>query len=136
MRKSCIFILYLYICLQCCNGQVKDNYTKNDYIKKVEKEVSSDSFTDNLFSDTVIFEIINKKTIGVNKIEIETQWNKVKQIFRKTDFVVNNYKNDCNANCLEVKNHKKIYYIKFNEIGKIISVKEKKIELPPNAPPN
>lgn len=135
MKKCCLYLCCILLCQQSCNAQNTENKKTTNYIKTLEKEISSNYFIEELFSDSVIFEVMDIKRISKDKIEIEKIWNIVKQTFKNTDFVIN-YCDTSNNKCFEIKNHKSIYLIELNTDSKIIFVKEVKIKLPPNSPSN
>jgi hypothetical protein len=136
MKKYYLYLFCVLLCVQSCNAQENQSKVKTDYIKKLEKEIASNHFTVELFSDTVLFEGIDTKKNSTSKSEIKINWNVVKKTFKETDFIINYCKNNSNKKCFEIKNHKSIYLVELNANDKIIYVKEVKPKLPSNAPPN
>lgn len=135
MKKCYLYLCCFLLCLQSCNAQINENKKTTDYIKKLEKEITSNYFTAERFNDTVTFEAMSIKSISKTKIEIEKKWNIVKRTFKNTDFIIN-YCDTLNNKCFEIKNHKSIYLVELNTDFQIIYVKEVKLKLPPNSPPN
>jgi len=124
------------LCLQSCNAQTNESKVSIDYIKMLEKEIESTKFSIEIFSDTVLFEVGNIKKYSTGNPGIKSNWAILKKTFKGTDFVINHCNKELNKKCFEIKSHRSIYLVRFNESNKIMYVKEVKLKLPSNIPPD
>lgn len=118
-----------------CNAQT-GTLNASSFVKSLEKEIDK-SPNNGLFNDTVTFQIANKSRRVYTIKEIRSNWDKVKALYKGTDYTLNKEKS--NSATVEgnyvLMSHRYKYIIGVNNKGKIALVKEVKAKLPPDAPP-
>lgn len=90
-----------------------------------------------MFNDTVTFQVANKSKRFYTINEIRNNWDKVKTLFKGTDYTLNKEKSTTTTveGNYVLMSHRYKYIIGVNNKGKIMLVKEVKAKLPPDAPP-
>lgn len=118
-----------------CNAQT-GTLNASSFVKSLEKEIDK-SPNNGLFNDTVTFLVANKSRRFYTIKEIRSNWDKVKALYKGTDYTLNKEKS--NSTTVEgnyvLMSHRYKYIIGVNNKGKIVLVKEVKSKLPPDAPP-
>ncbi|MFN8360406.1 MAG: hypothetical protein U0264_10880 [Candidatus Kapaibacterium sp.] len=143
MRKK--YVLYFVSALLCftCYGAQSGNNADN-FVKELEREINTSLFNKKIFNDTVTFEFSGKVIPTTQERTQKVNWNRLKVLFKGTDYIVIPYPNRNRTivfrvqglnKYFEVKNHNYSFIFGVNNQGKIALIQEVKIELPPNAPP-
>jgi len=133
MKKLLLYLIYFLGYTALCCAQVDSVKLKNSFIDKIENEISRKAvFTDNDFSDTVIF-ILKNKTLLVKSNQLKRHnWDNIKRLFKGTDYIVNrisaeNYRMPIKVKGLQyyrLYNHVNGYIIGYSKNGCISVIQE------------
>lgn len=90
--KPILFVVVLY-----CLIAVRESHAQTDFSSALEMNIQAPAIADDLFRDTVIFDRMGQVLKVVRLDSKKEHWNKMKILFRDTDFIVKPYitkKND------------------------------------------
>ncbi len=143
MKKNLLYFFCFTTWSFACNAQNESVNYNDEFVKKLELEINRNIvFSDKTFNDTVIFIFKNRSLKSANKEVKKKNFNKMKNAFKSTDYIIGNNKYKKFEPAIKTRglkyyriyNHTDGYLIGINEKGRISVIQQEIWDSPPGAP--